>query len=456
MDYFDFPLDPPDAGNMSRGRDFNVYRERYNGIHTGEDWWYAGGSSLGMPVYSIGYGQVSYAHTNGWGRDLGTLVIRHVMQSGQTIYSFYGHLDPDSLDLRLGDCVSRGQVVGLIGDPKSSPHLHFEVHSVFADQPGPGYWSTDPIRAGWFPPSQTIEDSRLAISPGLAWWHTFQADRVRYLGQLENNLALIEVDDQLLAFDLIEGVGLVRTEITGLHSYSLWDADRPWLVTGDMSGRIMTWHLRFENDPDDPRLTLTPVWQIETHHIGGLEPIPLPNNWLALVQGTSLTALDPSGNIAWQAELNGRLQGWGRFDPQASERDWLVLGKGHATPALYTTLAELGYLQTDELLTYRQFGTRLQGHPDRTRLPAVQVTTGHIGHGLSIAAGLALGMKLDGLDQNVYVVLGDGDQHEGQTWEAVMFASHYNLHNLVAILDLNQLTPTWACERNHGFRDSRR
>jgi hypothetical protein len=207
-------------------------------------------------------------------------------------------------------------VVGLIGDPKSSPHLHFEVRSVFADQPGPGYWSTDPIRAGWFPPSQTIEDSRLAISPGLAWWHTFQADRVRYLGQLENNLALIEVDDQLLAFDLIEGVGLVRTEITGLHSYSLWDADRRWLVTGDMSGRIMTWHLRFENDPDDPRLTLTPVWQIETHHIGGLELIPLPNNWLALVQGTSLTALDPSGNIAWQAELNGRLQGWVRLDDQ--------------------------------------------------------------------------------------------------------------------------------------------
>ncbi|MGD8822117.1 MAG: M23 family metallopeptidase [Anaerolineales bacterium] len=316
VDYFDFPLDPPDAGNVRGGRDFGVYRQRYNGIHTGEDWWYATGSSLAMPVYSIGYGQVSYAHTHGWGRDLGTLVIRHVMQSGRTIYSFYGHLDPDSLHLRYGDCVTRGELVGLIGDPRSSPHLHFEIRSVFADQPGPGYWSTDPIRAGWFPPSQTIEESRLAIAPGLLWWHTFQADRVRYLGQWAEDLALIETDDQLLIFDLTQGVELARAEISGLHSYTLWDPDRRWLVTGDMSGRVKTWHLSLEQDQPDPQLTAMPVWQADTHQIGGLELIPLPHNWLALIQGTALTALDPSGNIAWEVELNSRLQGWLRVDEQ--------------------------------------------------------------------------------------------------------------------------------------------
>jgi murein DD-endopeptidase MepM/ murein hydrolase activator NlpD len=317
VDYFDFPLDPPDARNVRGGQDFAVYRERYNGIHTGEDWWYGSVSSLGMPVYSIGYGQVSYAHTYGWGRDLGTLVIRHVLQSGRTIYSFYGHLDPDSLDLRLGDCVTRGQLVGLIGDPRSAPHLHFEIRSVFANQPGPGYWSTDPERAGWFPPSRTIEESRLAISPGLVWWHDFDADRVRYLGVFEGAIALVEVGDELLAFDLEEGVELARAEISGLHSYTSWDPDRRWLVAADMSGRLNTWHVRLEYNRDEYQLTLTPVWEVETHHMGSLALVPLPNNWLAVVQGSNLTAIDPGGEIAWEAELGGRIQGWLQLEDQS-------------------------------------------------------------------------------------------------------------------------------------------
>lgn len=316
VDYFDFPLDPPDARNVRGGQDFAVYRERYSGIHTGEDWWYASGSSLGMPVYSIGYGQVSYAHTYGWGRDLGTLVIRHVMQSGRTLYSFYGHLDPDSLDLRQGDCVTRGQVVGLIGDPRSSPHLHFEIRSVFATQPGPGYWTSDPERAGWLAPSQTIEESRLTISPGLVWWYTFEGDRIRYLGEWDSGIALVDVDDELLAFDLAAGESLAQVEIPGLHTYTLWDSGRRWLITADMSGRVQTYHVRFEADDQDPTLSLTPVWRAETHHIGGLTLLPLPNNWLALVQGTNLTAIDPSGSIAWQTDLEGRLQGWLPVDGQ--------------------------------------------------------------------------------------------------------------------------------------------
>jgi murein DD-endopeptidase MepM/ murein hydrolase activator NlpD len=316
VDYFDFPLDPPDAGNVRGGQDFSVYRERYSGIHTGEDWWYASGSSLGMPVYSIGYGQVSYAHTLGWGRDLGTLVIRHVMQSGRTLYSFYGHLDPDSLDLRRGDCVTRGQVVGLIGDPRSPPHLHFEVRSVFASQPGPGYWSSEPEQAGWFPPSQTIEDSRLAISPGLQWWSTMDGNRVRYLGELDSRTALVEVDDELLAFDLDAGEILARAEIPGLHSYTRWDPARRWLITADMSGRVQTRHVLFESADEEHSLVLTPVWLTETHHIGGLTLLAMPNNWLGLVQGTSLTVIDPGGGITWQADLEGRLQSWLQVDGQ--------------------------------------------------------------------------------------------------------------------------------------------
>jgi transketolase len=139
--------------------------------------------------------------------------------------------------------------------------------------------------------------------------------------------------------------------------------------------------------------------------------------------------------------------GWGRFHIKDSPRDWLVLAKGHATPALYTMLAELGYVAEDDLLTYRQFGSRLQGHPDRKRLPAVQVTTGHLGQGLSIASGIALGEKIAQSEVNVYAILGDGDLHEGQTWEAVMSSSHYQLDNLVVLLDLNQLTQHGLVEK---------
>ena len=155
----------------------------------------------------------------------------------------------------------------------------------------------------------------------------------------------------------------------------------------------------------------------------------------------------PGGSLSVIDLFQSVMVGWGRFQMEDSARDWLVLAKGHATPALYTTLAELGYISEDELLTYRQFGSRLQGHPDRKRLPAVQVTTGHLGQGLSIASGIALGEKMAQSEANIYVILGDGDLHEGQTWEAVMSSSHYDLDNLVALLDLNQLTQHGPVEK---------
>lgn len=159
----------------------------------------------------------------------------------------------------------------------------------------------------------------------------------------------------------------------------------------------------------------------------------------------------PGGSLSVIDLLNALMQGWGRFAQDEPDKDWLVLGKGHATPAYYAVLADLGYLGEDELPTYRQFGSRLQGHPDRRKCPSVQVTTGHLGQGLSIAAGIALGERLQASSRNVYVVLGDGDIHEGQTWEAAMAASHYRLGNLVALLDLNGLTQHGRVERIMNF-----
>lgn len=126
-------------------------------------------------------------------------------------------------------------------------------------------------------------------------------------------------------------------------------------------------------------------------------------------------------------------------DPKAPWRDYFVLSKGHAAPALYAVLARLGYFSRDELFTLRRFGSSLQGHPDSGLTPGVEVPTGSLGQGLSVANGLALALRLNGTEQKVYVLLGDGEVQEGQIWEAAMTASHYRLDNLTAILDRNRL-----------------
>ena len=126
-------------------------------------------------------------------------------------------------------------------------------------------------------------------------------------------------------------------------------------------------------------------------------------------------------------------------NPKNEDRDRFILAKGHAAPALYAALAESGYFPKEELATLRKLGTRLQGHPDMNLLPGVEVSTGSLGQGLSIACGMACGMKLAGNDHTVFTLLGDGECQEGQVWEAAMFAAHRNLDNLVAIIDRNGL-----------------
>ena len=126
-------------------------------------------------------------------------------------------------------------------------------------------------------------------------------------------------------------------------------------------------------------------------------------------------------------------------DPEWEGRDRFILAKGHAAPALYAALAQAGYFPREELLTLRKLPSRLQGHPDSQFLPGVEVSTGSLGQGLSIAAGMAAGLKLNETPQAVFALLGDGECQEGQVWEAAMFAAHRGLDNLVAIVDRNHL-----------------
>lgn len=125
--------------------------------------------------------------------------------------------------------------------------------------------------------------------------------------------------------------------------------------------------------------------------------------------------------------------------PDWEQRDRFVLSKGHACAALYAAMARSGYFPVSELMTFRKIKSRLQGHPSRADLPMIEASTGSLGQGLSIATGMALGLRLSNIRSRVYCMLGDGELDEGQIWEAAMSAAHYGLDNLCAIVDNNGL-----------------
>jgi len=143
-------------------------------------------------------------------------------------------------------------------------------------------------------------------------------------------------------------------------------------------------------------------------------------------------------------------------NPSWEERDRLVLSNGHIAPVLYATLAHAGYFPVEECLTLRKLDSRLQGHPERTRLPGLETTSGPLGEGLSQAAGMALSFRMDAerrdvvrpdvssmsgrtTSRRVYCLMSDGEQQEGNTWEAAMFAGKYKLGNLIAVMDRNNI-----------------
>ncbi len=126
-------------------------------------------------------------------------------------------------------------------------------------------------------------------------------------------------------------------------------------------------------------------------------------------------------------------------NPKMEDRDRFVLSKGHAAPLLYAVLAEKGYFDKELLGTLRKFGSPLQGHPDMKKLPGIDISTGSLGQGLSVANGMALSAKLDNKSYRTYVLLGDGEVQEGQVWEAAMTSAHYKLDNVCAFLDSNNL-----------------
>lgn len=126
-------------------------------------------------------------------------------------------------------------------------------------------------------------------------------------------------------------------------------------------------------------------------------------------------------------------------NPKMADRDKFVLSKGHAVPALYAALGERGFYEVNEMMTLRQVGSKFQGHPNMSKVPGIEMSTGSLGQGFSAAVGMAIAGKIDKNPGRVYVLTGDGELQEGIVWEAAMQAAHRKLDNLVAIVDLNGL-----------------
>ena len=260
VDLLDYPLNPPNAENITRGYDFGEYRSFYGGYHTGEDWWGPGGRSFGLRVYSIGHGTVTYAAPRGWGGDGGTVVVQHVLSDGSTILSFYGHLDPSSIVLHAGDCVARGEPVGRIGRPSSPPHLHFEIRRHTPNGPGPGYWPSDPSQGGWEPPSQTIWDHRITNAPGVIWTRPSAAWRgTRVLGMLDDDTLIVFEDGRLLGISVLDG-SLRWSEASSIRATSgVIDADSSMIYTANhYTGRVETFRIQEPKRSGEPPDAVSP------------------------------------------------------------------------------------------------------------------------------------------------------------------------------------------------------
>ncbi len=311
VDTLDFPLDPPDALNVSYGgRGFGQFRSRYDQYHAGEDWQLVRGrSNLGKPVYVIGHGRVTYAQPNGWGRDKGVIIVRHTFADGSTVLSFYGHLDPPSVTLHAGDCVVRGQQIAEIGQPRTPPHLHFEIRTHMPEEPGPGYWPTDPTEVGWLPPSQFVWQNRMAAMPGVVWTRPFTANGAQQIGLVNEDTLVILENDQLIGLDVADGRPRWRQPISDTITSAMVDAGQSLLYTGDRRGQVAAYRL-LNSEEVPPVLTADPLWQVDVAMIGSPRLLLLPGGGLVVSVRQDLAAVAADGAVLWRAELESLPLDW--------------------------------------------------------------------------------------------------------------------------------------------------
>lgn len=312
VDVLDFPLDAPHGATASGGGDFGRFRDRYDGFHTGEDW-RDGASSFGKPVYSIGHGRVTYAQPNGWGADKGVVIVQHTFRDGRRILSLYGHLDPPSVDLRAGQCTERGDLVGAIGDPRSPPHLHFEIRVHLPETPGPGYWSVDPSRAGWRPPSATIWNERAAALPGVHWTYLSSSEPLHVLGTIDGAVLVSSENGEVMAFDVDDGRILWVQKLSDTANNVLMDERGALVYVASAGGAIEAYDLSALEDRNSIS-PIDPAWSTELDGPGTYDLIPLPRGGLVAFSRSSMEAISDSGDLLWRAELTSGVTDWAQSE----------------------------------------------------------------------------------------------------------------------------------------------
>lgn len=315
VDFFDFPLAAPDGDGAGARWTFGRYSERYQGIHAGEDWVYEGGSSLGKPVYAIGHGQVLYAQPLGWGVDKGVIIIRHIYPDGRFINSFYGHLDPPSVVLDPGDCVTRGQQIAAIGQPRGRPHLHFEMRRHLPDTPGPGYWSVDPRLAGWEIPTDTIWDNRIQTSPGVKWTRVFTSADSAPVGVLANNFFAAFDNEQLFAVDPDNGQAQWTQTVAGRLRSAALDTSRQVVYLSTFSNTLHAFDAFGQ-----------PRWSVD---IRADTLLPMPGSGVMAQVDGRIVGLSASADRMWETDRVGEITDW------LLDGERVIVSTGGDQPATY-------------------------------------------------------------------------------------------------------------------------
>jgi hypothetical protein len=306
VDTLDFPLDAPDAEEAYGGGDFGRFRSRYSLYHAGEDWRYRNRSqTLGGTVSSIGHGMVTYAQPLGWGLDQGVVIVRHVFPDGETVLSFYGHLDPKSVVLQQGDCVARGDPVGKIGKPRTSPHLHFEIRTHTPTDPGRGYSSKDPALSGWKSPSAYIWRTRIAASPGVLWVRAPAKQAIQAVGLVDRDTFLVTQDEQLTAIDLRDGSVRWRHESPVRAYDALIHPDRSTVYVASILGIVEAYPLPDTQNAalgESASAVLEPAWRTGLEGVTFPTLMPLPDGGTVVSTQRALIGLSPDGQQLWQRD----------------------------------------------------------------------------------------------------------------------------------------------------------
>ena len=240
----------------------------------------------------------------------GVVIVQHVLPDWSRVLSFYGHLAPGSFEIRGGDCVQRGDVVGRIGDRN---HLHFEMRIHMPGQPGPGYWSIDPSLAGWKPPSKFILDQRVRYAPGVEWMDDTDVQSRDSLGMLADGLFMVIEEDELVGLDPVEGEMSWRYPLSTDVSASAIDENGELVYLANRGAVLEAYRPAGDGDDignNNSRIPLEPLWRIDFEGRGPVKLIPQTGGGVVLSLDGDMYAVSRGGELLWELDSVRLVSAW--------------------------------------------------------------------------------------------------------------------------------------------------